>query len=117
MDMELAHTLDGVFAAFLRAPTAWSRARPADQIRTLRLERGMSQRHLARSAGVSQSRVCRLEKGGDARWELWSRLFGALGYELAIVVHPSDECAEDSIIDEIHESREREVTGRERRWG
>lgn len=58
----------------------------ADQLRTLRLDRGLSQRKLAASAGVDALTIKRLEAGtdpGDLTLRILGRIAAALG------VHPS----------------------------
>lgn len=115
--MDLSDCLDGMMDAAGRAPRAWKRASLGEQLRALRVDRGMSQRHVAEGAGVHQSLVSRLERGGDALWETWRRLFQSLGYEPFVVPEPGDEGVEDMISDEIQARRDREEAGRGRRWG
>lgn len=115
--MDLSDSLDGAFEAARKAPAPWKRAAPGEQLRVLRLDRGMSQRHLAESARISRSIVSRLENGGDARWEIWRRLFYGLGYEVFLVPQSGDEGVEDMIEDEKQQRRDREEAGRSARWG
>lgn len=53
-----------------------------DLLRTLREERRISQRQLADEAGVNSSVVNRAERGGDALFSTWDRLFRGLGHRL-----------------------------------
>lgn len=51
-------------------------------IRRLRLEAGVSQRSLARRAGITQAAVSRIESGlASPRWETVQALLLGLGYE------------------------------------
>lgn len=53
-----------------------------DLLKRLRRERRVSQRQLADGAGFSSSVVNRAERGGDALFSTWERLFRGLGYGL-----------------------------------
>lgn len=55
-------------------------------LKSLRLERRISQLHLADQAGVHASVVHRAERGSDARLSTWSALFDGLGYRLTFDV-------------------------------
>lgn len=77
MDEEI---IEAAFAAGTRLPPTWAKADAGAQLRAVRLDRRISQRHLAQEAGVSQSFVCRLEAGRcDATLTVWRKLFEALG--------------------------------------
>lgn len=56
--------------------------RLAALLKRLRLDRRISQLHLADQAGVHASVVHRAERGGNARLATWSALFDGLGYRL-----------------------------------
>ena len=90
---------------------------PGERLRALRLSLEISQRHLAESSGVDQSVVCRLERGADARWETWRRLFAALGFDVVLTPAPSTEDLEDFLQDGIQRRKDRMETGRTSRWG
>jgi transcriptional regulator with XRE-family HTH domain len=113
--MELEDALDQACAAALSVPRAWISAEPGDQLRTLRHSRGVSQRHLADAAGVSQSVVCRLERGADARWTIWRSLFTALGYDAVLTPLSTSEDAEDLLEVQAQERQDRMEAGRMRR--
>ena len=60
-----------------------------DQVRLLRLERGLSRGELARRLGASESAVARLELGGSSPTvQTLARLGEALGAELTIRLEP-----------------------------
>ncbi|MBI4372029.1 MAG: helix-turn-helix transcriptional regulator [Elusimicrobia bacterium] len=61
----------------------------------LRCFRGISQRHLAETAGIDQAVIARLERGGDARWTTLQSLFGAFGFDAVRTPSPSSEDAKD----------------------
>ena len=116
--MEIHEDLDDAFLAAGQLPRSWVRATPGEQLRALRGGRGMSQRQLAQDAGVDQSFLSRLERGtADARWDIWRKLFAAMGYEAVIAPFPASEDAEDFIRDEIQRRKERMEAGRLTRWG
>jgi DNA-binding XRE family transcriptional regulator len=57
----------------------------------LRARSGMSQARLAKTAGVTQPLIARLERGDQRRTPTFETLFKilkALGYQLAISIHP-----------------------------
>jgi len=55
------------------------------QVRALRIARGLTQAQLARMAGTSQAAIARLEAGGvDPRLQTLARLGEALGAELIV---------------------------------
>jgi transcriptional regulator with XRE-family HTH domain len=58
--------------------------RLGDLLRILRRERRISQRQLADEAGFNSSVVNRAERGGDALFSTWDRLFRGLGHRLRI---------------------------------
>jgi len=90
---------------------------PGETLRELRLSLNVSQRHLAGEAGVDQAVVSRLERGADARWSTWKRLFSALGREIELTAHPyGADDAEDFLKDGVEARRERMEAGREARW-
>lgn len=63
-------------------------------VRSLRQQRGLSQRALAQLAGVSTSTVARIEAGAaDPSWRVISRLAAACGRDLAVALPavPADE--------------------------
>ena len=115
--MELSDCLDGAVDAAMRAPREWRQATLGEQLRALRAHRGMSQRHVAEGARLDPATVGRLERGADARWETWRRVFFSLGYEPVMVPVPGDEGVEDMISDEIQQRQDRAEAGRGRRWG
>jgi len=75
------------------------------------------QRLLAEAAGVDQSVVSHLERGADARWSTWKRLFNALGFEAVLVPEVSaDEDTEDFLLHERQRRKDRMEDGRAARW-
>ena len=75
---EAQHAYDAAARAFLLG----------EEIRSLRTERGLSQRELAERMGVSQSVVGRLEAGGvEPRLSTLDRVARALGVELEVHFH------------------------------
>lgn len=90
---------------------------PSAKLRALRLGWEVSQNHLAELSGVNQSVISRLERGGDAPWEIWRRLFSALG---CVIVVEEEEYGEDDLQDLVrHGLRVRKArmeAGRRRRW-
>ncbi|MDX6768971.1 MAG: helix-turn-helix domain-containing protein [Elusimicrobiota bacterium] len=63
--------------------------RPQDLLRAYRSALRMSQKELARRAGLTQSHVARLESGAvDAQWGTWKRLFDAMACDLLLVPRP-----------------------------
>ncbi len=114
--IEIEGAVEQACAAALSVPGPWARATPSQQLRALRLSRSISQRQLADESGVHQSVVCRLEKGGDARWSIWQRLFEALGYDAVLAPRPNCEEAEDLLREESHRRKDRSRAGLEMRW-
>jgi transcriptional regulator with XRE-family HTH domain len=89
---------------------------PGLQLRARRRAQEISQRHLAELSGVDQSVISRLEKGGDARWFTWKRLFAALGFDIVLRADDGCEEADEFIQDGIRERKERMEEGRMARW-
>lgn len=114
--MELAEDLDQACLAAEAVPRSWAKAAPGDLLRVLRLSRDVSQRHLAEESGVRQSFISRLERGGDARWATWKRLFDALGFDVVLAPLPSCEDAEDFLREAAQLRKDRIEAGRHRRW-
>ncbi len=92
-------------------------AQPGEQLRALRRSREVSQRHLAELAGVDQSVICRLEKGADARWATWKRLFSALAWKVVLRPEAFTEEFEGLLEDGTKERKERREAGLAARWG
>jgi DNA-binding XRE family transcriptional regulator len=72
----------------------YERARRAfelgQQVRALRVARGLTQAELAKMIGTSQAAIARLEAGGvDPRIQTLARLGEALGAELIVRFEPS----------------------------
>ena len=88
---------------------------PGEQLRAHRLSLGVSQRLLARESGVHQSVISDLERGADARWTTWKRLFSALGFRAALLPEATDD-TEDFLQDEIQRRKDRMEAGRAARW-
>lgn len=68
----------------------------AHLISDLRARSGLSQTELARSAGVKQPLIARLEKGDQRRvptFDTIYRILKALGYQLAISIVPEKKAA------------------------
>lgn len=108
--------IDEACAASLRVPRAWRDAPPGAQLRALRVTRGISQRQLADESGFSPSFVCRLEKGGDAPWATWRRLFWGLGFDAVLTPMETCEESEDLLREERERRKDRAEAGRLRRW-
>ena len=89
---------------------------PGERLRALRRAQGVSQRHLAEESGVGQSVICDLERGADARWTTWKRLFAALGFYAVLMPLSSDD-AEDLLRHGVEQRKERMEDGRMSRWG
>ena len=89
---------------------------PGARLRALRLSLEISQRQLAELSGVDQSVICRLERGGDALWSTWRRLFAGLGYYA--VLSPAHEDEGDTLVEDGQRlRRDRMEAGRRARWG
>jgi transcriptional regulator with XRE-family HTH domain len=117
MGMELHDGLEDACLAATHLPRSWVQASPGEQLRTLRGDRGVSQRQLAEESGVDQAFLSRLERGADARWETWKKLFGALGYEAVLAPLPVSEEAVELLRDETQRRKERMEAARLARWG
>ena len=89
---------------------------PGEQLRAHRRSLNISQRHLAEESGIDQSVICDLERGADARWTTWNRLFRALGCH-AVLVEDDLEETEDYLRDGIQRRKDRMESGRMARWG
>ena len=90
---------------------------PGEKLRALRKSWDVSQNHLAELSRVDQSVISRLERGGDARWETWRRLFSALGYEITVTAEEyGEDEVEDLVQSGIHERERRMEAGRQARW-
>jgi len=61
----------------------------------LRVSLDLTQAELARRAGVVQSHVAKVEQGRDVRFSTLRKLFGAMGFELLVLPHPSGEAFGD----------------------
>lgn len=85
--------------------------RLAEELGRRRRERGMSQLHLADSAGVNPSVVSRAERGRDARVTTWEKLFDGLGYHLHIGTREQCEESVDFLLEEADLRRERRNEG------
>jgi transcriptional regulator with XRE-family HTH domain len=57
----------------------------ATALRAVRAQAGLSQRDLAREAGVAPSVVAKIEADGSARWDTVLRLIGAAGCGVVVV--------------------------------
>lgn len=80
-------------------------------LRSLRQDRGVSQRQLADQAGVNVSVVNRAERGMDARLSTWEKLFAGLGYYLHLETMEMSEEAADLLAEEAELRRERRRGG------
>ena len=90
---------------------------PGQLLRALRRDRGISQRHLAELSGVDQAVISRLERGAEARWGTWKRLFLGLGYVIGLTTTPyAEDDVEDFIEYGIQTRKDRMQAGRESRW-
>jgi len=114
--MENDEILERVFSAAAAVPTSWARSAPGEQLRALRLGRGISQRHLADESGVDQADISRLERGADARWETWRKLFKGLGFDAVLAPLPMCEEAEDLLREAAQRRKDRIEEGRMSRW-
>ena len=114
--MDFEDLLEHVSLAAVSIPNAWSKTPPARHLRALRRSRWISQRHLAEMSGIDQSVISSLERGADARWSNWERLFSALGFQaVPLPVSASDE-ADELIQREIADRKDRIEEGRMARW-
>lgn len=82
-----------------------------DLLRILRRERRISQRQLADAAGFNSSVVNRAERGGDALFSTWDRLFRGLGHRLSFDTEELCEEAADVLAEEAARRRERRLLG------
>lgn len=55
------------------------------QIKSIREQKGFSQRDLGLMAGVTQTLVCRAEGGQNITLNTAQKMLGCLGYELAVI--------------------------------
>lgn len=103
--------MTAAFKAGTRLPMVWAQAGAGAQLRAVRLDRRISQRHLAQEAGVSQSFVSRLEAGRcDATLTIWRKLFEALGCWAPFVPVAFAEDVGD-LLDDGRDERERRRDG------
>jgi transcriptional regulator with XRE-family HTH domain len=86
-------------------------SRMAALLKKRRLERRISQRQLADSAGVNQSVVSRAERGGDALLSTWDALFQGLGDRLELDSTEFSEEAGDLLDEEAERRRENRDRG------
>lgn len=77
-----------------------------DLLKRLRRERRVSQRQLADAAGFNSSVVNRAERGGDALFSTWEKLFRGLGYGLRFDTEELCEEASDVLAEEAERRRE-----------
>ena len=78
---------------------------------SLRCRRGMSQLHLADAAGVRASVVQRAERGADAKFSTWRKLFTGVGCRLSFsTIELAEECFE-FLAEEAERRRERRLAG------
>jgi transcriptional regulator with XRE-family HTH domain len=96
-------------------PRAWVRLGFGEQVRFLRQQRGVSQRHLAEFAGLHQAAVSRFESGSDGRLSTFLTLCSALGYSMTFI--PTIDCDETNglLQDQGLERADRMELGRMRR--
>lgn len=80
-------------------------------LRRLRRERRVSQRQLADTAGVNSSIVNRAERGGDALFSTWDKLFRGLGHRLTFDTEETSEEAPDVLAEEAYRRRENRRLG------
>jgi len=85
-------------------------------VRGARLAAGLTQRELARRAGVAPSVISRIESGEVKRpdWSTTERIAAALGRSRAALSYTTGNMAawlEDGFIEEIGEARVRELVG------
>jgi transcriptional regulator with XRE-family HTH domain len=91
----------------------------AKLLRKLRVERGMSMKHLADEAGLHPSAVTRAETGKDACLSTWEKLFFGLGYELLPETQEYAEEVGELLQDEAQRRQDRILDGLcagKRRW-
>jgi transcriptional regulator with XRE-family HTH domain len=86
-------------------------ARAARQLRALRQDLGLSQRHLADSAGLNPSLVNRVEKGRDARLSTWIKLFEGLGYGVSFATFELDDEGTEFLKEDSENRKERRRQG------
>jgi len=86
-------------------------ARAAAQLRALRQELGISQRHLAESAGLNPSLVNRVEKGRDARLSTWIKLFEGLGHRVSFATEETCDEGTEFLLERSDERKERRRQG------
>jgi transcriptional regulator with XRE-family HTH domain len=110
-------SIDAACSAAISMPSSWMDALPGEQLSALREARRISLRQLADTAGVAPSLVSRLERGADARWQTWRKLFSALGYDAVLTPYPSSEDMIDLNEDEAYARKLRAEAGRMSRWG
>lgn len=83
----------------------------AAHLRELRLERRISKRQLADTAGANVSVVIRAERGGDAKLSTWLKLFEGLGWYLLLDSTEQSEEASGVLGDERERRNERRLEG------
>lgn len=98
---------DDVLAASVDLPYAWLTSSFGEQVRALRLQRGLSQRALAEMTGISAGDISRLEAGRDARLSTVRHLIESMGYLVALAAVNGCEEAEDLAAERMEERRER----------
>ena len=114
--MELQEALAEAFVASRSLPRAWQDASMGDQLRAMRLSQRVSQRHLSEDSGVAQSFISRMERGADALWAIWRRLFSALGIDVVLAPFPPTDDTQDFLQDGVRQRQERMEAGRLARW-
>ncbi len=96
-------------------PGDWGRWPVERCFQYLRFRVGLTQRELSEKSGVAQCVISRLESGGAARMDTWSRLFAAMGLRLAIL--PVSEEPVEALERRAQEGRMQEPSPRRRpRW-
>lgn len=86
-------------------------ASAARLLRETRLERGISQRQLADTAGVNPAVVNRVERGRDARLSTYAKLFAGLGFAARLRLEDWGEEGAAFLSEEAGRRRERRLEG------